>query len=195
MCLPPHQSTAEADYTVLFQLAAIKLCLQFGWNIENQLLRLAGWRMRNIVTAFPLPLTSLSISEIVELFKSLPSLQTLNISECPRLKALSGRAILRYMPMTPNLQSTNPRKLVLDYIPKLETLPWWIQHLTNLERLIILSWQNLKALPEWFPNLTSLQSPTIWNCGEELTRRCQEDTGGEDWPKISHIQQLQVGKW
>ncbi|PKI73932.1 hypothetical protein CRG98_005657 [Punica granatum] len=262
---------ALKDYFLLargdFFQAAIKLRLQFSWNIENQesftnsselehiteLLRLAGWRMRNIVTALLLhhnplllplappnyrwqcrrrlihlhrpviknqmtlsatsdsvsltALTSLSISEIVELFKSLPSLQTLNISECPLLKALSGRVILRYlpvlgkleilsceeldlstndydddddygggedMPMTPNLQSTKLLKLVLDYIPKLETFPWWIRHLTNLERLIILSCQNLKTLPERFPNLTSLQSHTIWNCGEKLIRRCYE---------------------
>ncbi|OWM63561.1 hypothetical protein CDL15_Pgr019511 [Punica granatum] len=233
----------------------IYTCGRFSYiSHGEQLLQLAGWRMRNVTALLlhqhdplllPLgpqhdsvsltALTSLSIREIedaehfpVELFQSLPSLRELYIDDCPRLKALPLGAIFRYlstlemleisgckeldlstenddddddgnaegeseedMPMPLNLQFTKLRKLRLEYIPKLETLPWWIQHLTNLENLHIESCENLKALPEWFPNLTSLKHLKIGFCGEELTRRCQENTG-EDWPKISHIQDVDV---
>ncbi|PKI37161.1 hypothetical protein CRG98_042496 [Punica granatum] len=189
----------------------------------------------------------------VELFRSLPSLEALVISECRRLKALPVRAILRYLPslemleiseckdldlsmdedshdgvgegmnnlqlqgMTsqgklrgypqldfsgesgnqrgmPNLQSGEPtklRELRFYEIDKMKTLPWWMQHLTNLEELSILDCSNLKALPEWFPNLTSLKQLRVIGCGKELPRRCREITG-EDWPKISHIQKVDI---
>ncbi|PKI37121.1 hypothetical protein CRG98_042456 [Punica granatum] len=157
----------------------------------------------------------------VKLFRSLPSLQSLVIRHCHRLKALPVRAILRYLPSLeileissckeldlsmdedshdgvgegmPNLQSGEPTKLQeLEFqaIPKMKTLPWWIQHLTNLEELRILFCSNLKALPEWFPNLTSLKQLEVFRCGKELKRRCRRNTG-EDWAKICHIQYVDV---
>ncbi|PKI62806.1 hypothetical protein CRG98_016757 [Punica granatum] len=121
----------------------------------------------------------------------LTSLDSLVLSYCPELDLSIGES--EDMPMAAYSQFTKLRELEFYEIEKMETLPWWIQHLTNLESLVIISCENLKALPEWFPNLTSLEHLAICSCGEELTRRCQgKNGGGEDWPKISHIPHVEV---
>ncbi|XP_031372170.1 putative disease resistance protein RGA4 isoform X2 [Punica granatum] len=170
----------------------------------------------------PLPLTRLTISEAedlehlpVELLQSLPSLQSLAVSYCPRLKALPGWAILRYLTALESLTISNCPELDLSMgesgyqedmpegpayklreleflgIGKMKTLPWWIQHLTNLESLKIAYCNDLNAFPEWFPQLTSLKRLHICLCGGELRRRCRRNIG-EDWPKISHIPDINV---
>ncbi|XP_031375209.1 uncharacterized protein LOC116189619 isoform X1 [Punica granatum] len=121
----------------------------------------------------------------------LTTLDSLELHRCPELDLSIGES--EDMPMAAYSQFTKLRNLAFDKIEKMETLPWWIQHLTNLESLSIRFCKNLKALPEWFPNLTSLKHLLILYCGEELTRRCQgENGGGEDWPKISHIPHVEV---
>ncbi|PKI33809.1 hypothetical protein CRG98_045800 [Punica granatum] len=151
----------------------------------------------------------------VELLQSLPSLQSLEIWGCSRLKAPPVWAILRYLTALKSLtislcpelelstgesgyQEDMPegpayklRELKFGWNRKVETLPWWIQHLTNLESLGI-GCRDLKAFPEWFPQLTSLKRLEISDCGEELRRRCRRNIG-EDWPKISHIPKIYVG--
>ncbi|XP_031371915.1 putative disease resistance protein RGA4 isoform X2 [Punica granatum] len=151
----------------------------------------------------------------VELLQSLPSLQSLEIWGCSRLKAPPVWAILRYLTALKSLtislcpelelstgesgyQEDMPegpayklRELKFGWNREVETLPWWIQHLTNLESLGI-GCRDLKAFPEWFPQLTSLKRLEISDCGEELRRRCRRNIG-EDWPKISHIPKIYVG--
>ncbi|XP_031374401.1 putative disease resistance protein RGA3 isoform X1 [Punica granatum] len=150
-------------------------------------------------------------------FQYLSNLENLEIILCRGLKSLPGRLILPLLTKLvslelyscpqldfsgesgnqlgmPNLQSGEPTKLrdlEFHWIDKMKTLPWWMQHLTNLEELIIGGCGNLKALPEWFPNLTSLKVLRVYGCGKELPRRCRRNTG-EDWPKISHIQYVDV---
>ncbi|OWM86728.1 hypothetical protein CDL15_Pgr015764 [Punica granatum] len=164
--------------------------------------------------------TGLTISEAedlehlpVELFQSLPSLQSLAIKDCRRLKGPPVWAILRYLTALESLtiydcpqldlstgeseyQEDMPegptyklRELKFRWIWNMGTLPWWIQHLTNLESLKIEFCLNLRAFPEWFPQLTSLKRLEI--CGEKLIRRCRRNIG-EDWPKISHIPDIYV---
>ncbi|OWM80311.1 hypothetical protein CDL15_Pgr019591 [Punica granatum] len=167
--------------------------------------------------------TGLTISEVEdlehlpELLQSLPSLQSLAIMDCPLLKAPPVWAILRcltaleslgifrcrdldlstgesgYQEDMPEGPAYKLRELEFLRIDKMETLPWWIQHLTNLESLKIRSCWNLKAFPEWFPQLTSLKRLEISNSGEKLRRRCRRDIG-EDWPKISHIPDIDGGR-
>ena len=95
------------------------------------------------------------------------------------------------------------------YLPKLNSLPVGLQHVTTLETLQISNCENLKTLPRWIGNLislkeftiydcpnlkslpdemrdlSSLQTLRIWNC-PELQRQCEKETG-QDWDKIAHI--------
>ncbi|OWM86860.1 hypothetical protein CDL15_Pgr015896 [Punica granatum] len=123
----------------------------------------------------------------------LTTLQSLVLMSCPQLDLSTGQSEDQG-DMPPDLQFDRPAKLqslqIWD-IEKMETLPWWIQHLTNLESLEIYGCGKLKALPEWFPNLTSLKILEVSDCGEELTRRYRDNTG-EDSPKISHIHDVRI---
>ncbi|XP_050380771.1 putative disease resistance protein RGA3 isoform X2 [Argentina anserina] len=100
--------------------------------------------------------------------------------------------------------------------PKLKSLPEQIQHLTSLKELWIFDFEGVEAIPEWLGNLASLTNLLIRRCKnlkylpsvqamrsltklEELTivecsllkERCREESGPE-WPKISHIPELDV---
>ncbi|KAK4801804.1 hypothetical protein SAY86_000007 [Trapa natans] len=147
-----------------------------------------------------------------EFFQSLSCLQSLEITDCYRLKSLSGWAILRYLCSLERLEihkckeldlssmdqeednkaiqgipnsQTKMRKLRLVDMDKMKTLPPWIQYLPKLETLALYNCKNMETLPGWFSHLTSLKWLKVVKCGE-LSRRCQRDTG-ECWPQISHV--------
>ncbi|OWM86795.1 hypothetical protein CDL15_Pgr015831 [Punica granatum] len=127
-------------------------------------------------------------------FQYLTNLQELTIIHCVDLKSLPRRLFLQLLTTLESLSLCDNPELDLSTTweagdqedmsnlqfgklreltflgQQMETLPWWIQHLTNLEHLEIYNCSNLKALPAWFPQLTSLQHLEVNDCGEELTR-------------------------
>ncbi|KAK9138806.1 hypothetical protein Sjap_009400 [Stephania japonica] len=105
------------------------------------------------------------------------------------------------------------RDLLIEGWATLQSFPHRLQHFTMLKALSIWTFPNLTALPEWLGNLASLEELTIWCCDNlthlpskeqmqrltflkklyirecpHLKERCRRD--GPEWPKISHIPNL-----
>ncbi|PKI34593.1 hypothetical protein CRG98_044987 [Punica granatum] len=176
---------------------------------------------RSVSSIYLSAVTSLTIYKMedvehlpVELFRSLPSLASLVISECHHLKSLSGRAIHQYLPALESLEISyceeldlsmeiddnddcggggegiihlqqqrqvhrKLRRITISHVHKTESLPWWFQHLSNLEYLSIKYCKGLKFL---LPGrlilslLTTLESLELMYCPElDLSTGQSED--------------------
>ncbi|KAK4381114.1 putative disease resistance protein RGA1 [Sesamum angolense] len=135
----------------------------------------------------------------------LSSLRSLIIVNCKKLKPLSG-------PMT---QTTALQDLELIALPELKDLPESMQLFSALEQLDIWGCEGLCSLPDWLGSLESLISLFLSNCKNlsslsdgfktpeslmrldivgcpELEKRCKKPEG-EYWPKISHIDTINIG--
>jgi Leucine-rich repeat (LRR) protein len=160
--------------------------------------------------------------------QNLSSLEVLNIWACPKLKIsmsphFQHLAALEYMSIkyckelisneeeegAQCLGPTTLRRLQIDSVTSLVSLPRELRHATALQWLEIWNCPSLVSLPEWIADLTSLQTLQIGNCYNlislpeamrrltslsrlticeclRLEERCEEGIG-EDWPKIAHI--------
>ncbi|KAM6568280.1 hypothetical protein CsatB_016265 [Cannabis sativa] len=140
----------------------------------------------------------------------LSSLRRLWISRCERLgdMLISDDYDCMWQALNVTLQSLHLYKL-----PKIVTvLPKGIQHLTFLQQLEVFKCDSLTTIPEWINNLKSLKSLWLYDCPNltsfpegirslttlnllyidscpMLLKRCKKNTG-EDWDKISHIEDL-----
>ncbi|EOY10649.1 Leucine-rich repeat containing protein [Theobroma cacao] len=72
---------------------------------------------------------------------------------------------------------------------KFEVLPEWLRNLTSLQKLGNRYCPKLTSLPEGMDRLTALRQLKVEGC-PTLSERCQRD-GGEDWPKISQVQDVE----
>ncbi|KAG8373777.1 hypothetical protein BUALT_Bualt11G0060400 [Buddleja alternifolia] len=138
------------------------------------------------------------------ILESLSSLVTLSFQSCKKLNPLSGP-----LQRAPVLQY-----LLIDGLPELKHLPDCMQQLSALRQLDIWDCEGLCSLPSWIGSLQSLIKMTIWSCNNlesmpdgfknlkslrelsvagcrHLGKRCKKPNG-EDWPKISHIQNILI---
>ncbi|KAG1371636.1 putative disease resistance protein RGA1 [Cocos nucifera] len=123
-----------------------------------------------------------NISSLPEGLGRLTALQSLEISDLPKLSSLpQGMEGLKALKI-----------LEIHDLPTLSSLPQWMEGLTALKGLFIFECPNLISLP------TGLQQrlPSLWELAiigcPELERRCE--TGGEYWALISGIQDVWIGK-
>ncbi|XP_062117793.1 disease resistance protein RGA2-like [Humulus lupulus] len=143
----------------------------------------------------------------------LSSLQNLQIDKCKGLahmlsgdgddgimwKVLNGRLHSLQLLSLPNIVTVLPKgiqhltslqHLKVYYSQSLTTIPEWIHNLKSLKKLEFNRCPNLTSFPEGIRSLTNLNSLTISSC-PMLLKRCKREIG-EDWDKISHIQQLEL---
>ncbi|KAJ9169644.1 hypothetical protein P3X46_017810 [Hevea brasiliensis] len=132
------------------------------------------------------------------------SLSSIEIRECPNLVSFSMGGLpipnlTRLLLMGCSNTESFPGKMLLSStltslkiwdFPNLQYLDYkGLQHLTSLRELEICKCPKLQSIPEeGLPS--SLSSLSIFLC-PLLEQRCQQEEG-EDWPKISHISNLEI---
>ncbi|KAK9007743.1 hypothetical protein V6N11_074661 [Hibiscus sabdariffa] len=120
------------------------------------------------------------VSLAVNGLQGLSSLSSLYIADCRKLSSL-----------TESIQHLSSlRRLRIRHCERLSGLPNEIQHLTSLSQLSIEFCPNMLSLPQGVRSLTALQTLNIVGC-PHLERRCKKE-GGEDWPIIAHIPNIQI---
>ncbi|CAN6696320.1 unnamed protein product [Malus baccata var. baccata] len=163
-------------------------------------------------------LTSLRYLGIVN-WRKLKYLPT-GLQRLPRLEHLSIGGFWEELDSFPDFQVGSLMHLTslsLYGWPKLKSLPQQIQHLTSLTSLSLYDFGGVETLPECLGSLTSLRYlyirrcenlmnlpsvqamqrltklQTLWirECHPDLKQRCSRDSG-TDWPKISHIPDIQI---
>ncbi|CAI0473164.1 unnamed protein product [Linum tenue] len=167
-----------------------ELCLQYVNDLPQGLMpqltsleRLNIWFCSNLTTLSP------------SILRHLPSLKELHILSCEVLELEDydygdGNKGNDENDSVPPRFLPSLRCLVVQSVPKLVTLPNWLQFSSNLQQLDIDWCDNLKCLPSWLKKLTALESLGVFRC-DILSRRCTSNTA-EDWPIISHIPNIQV---
>ncbi|KAL3533785.1 hypothetical protein ACH5RR_007306 [Cinchona calisaya] len=114
-------------------------------------------------------------------FQGFTSLRSLMIGGLPRLSSL------------PQLVRSNTNRLEsmrLSTCPAIVDLPAWLDDAASLRKLEIIGCPKLSSLPNALSFLNGLMVLKIDKC-PELSRRCEKDLG-EDWSKISHVQEIHL---
>ncbi|XP_071911544.1 disease resistance protein RGA2 [Coffea arabica] len=112
-------------------------------------------------------------------FQGFTSLRSLMIGGLPRLSDL------------PQFACTNSNKLEFVRIstcPGIVDLRTWLENASSLRKLEIIGCPKLTSLPDILSCLSGLMVLKIDKC-PELSRRCDKELG-EDWSKISHVQEI-----
>ncbi|GAB2227395.1 hypothetical protein Droror1_Dr00009215 [Drosera rotundifolia] len=152
----------------------------------------------------------LDLSSLAEVFRSLSSLESLEITYCNGLRSLHGGlehlSSLKKMTIwhceqldlsaedkeigMPWKALKGLQSLKLGGIRKMLLLPDGLRHLTALRSLEITSNDELMTIPEGIRFLTSLKCLQIKWCSG-LKERCR-GPNGDNWPKIQHIPVVDV---
>ncbi|XP_042492606.1 putative disease resistance protein RGA1 isoform X2 [Macadamia integrifolia] len=124
-----------------------------------------------------------SLTSLPQGLHKLISLERLRISCCEQLLSF---------PLVDNgVKPLAIKSLEIHLCENFRSLPRGLKDLSSLQELTIYDCEKITFLPdEGLP--TSLRRLTITRC-PDLNIRCQK--GGEDWPKIAHIPDVNVRRW
>ncbi|GAB2227344.1 hypothetical protein Droror1_Dr00009162 [Drosera rotundifolia] len=128
----------------------------------------------------------LDLSSLAEVFRSLSSLESLQIHDCNGLRSLHGG--LEHLSSLKKMRISWCEQLDLSAEDKEIGMPW--KALKGLQSLELRSLPKVKTLPEGIRFLTSLKRLDIVGCSG-LRERCR-GPNGDDWPKIRHIPVVKV---
>ncbi|CAL1393401.1 unnamed protein product [Linum trigynum] len=126
------------------------------------------------------------------LLPHLEFLEFLWIGNFPILTNLSPPATSQQQHLT-SLQFSvlpNLREFYICNLPRMKSLPEWLQHSSNLQMLWIRRCGGLKCLPKWLPKLTALDTLDIDGC-HFLSARLKSRMA-EDWHKVAHIRNIEI---
>ncbi|KAL7122805.1 hypothetical protein ACP275_01G066900 [Erythranthe tilingii] len=99
---------------------------------------------------------------------------------------------MAYLPKALRHLSSSLQSLGLDDLPQLSSLPDWFGDFTSLKTLYIIKCTKIASLPSSIGQMTNLLYLIVKKC-PILERRC-ERAKGEDWHKIAHIRNLEIGE-
>ncbi|XP_074293568.1 disease resistance protein RGA2-like [Silene latifolia] len=111
----------------------------------------------------------------------LSALHSLSIDECPNhlVDGIPWKNLPRSL-----------KCLSLISLEEMENLPEGMQYCTSLSSLIIQYCPKLQSIPNWMPQLTSLQTLKL-HCSKTLKRQCQNPYG-KDRLLIQHIRTISI---
>jgi len=194
---PTSTTTTSSSFTPLSKLKSLGL-----FSMED----LETLSLQNLTS-----LESLEIHDCNRLKSLFPGIQhltlrNLNLMFCRELEVANNEDGVKWQGLTSLLS------LRFLGLPKLVSLPSWLQHATTLQKLEISSCRSFTAIPEWIHSCKSLQVLEIRKCSSLtslpegmhrltslqklriegcpiLFQRYNRDTG-KDWAKIAHIPEL-----
>ncbi|KAJ4950655.1 hypothetical protein NE237_027487 [Protea cynaroides] len=155
-------------------------------EIENfsKLLTLEDVGLQELVYVQDLTLSGCnSLTSFPKGLHKLISLERLSISCCDQL--------VSFPLVDDGVKPLAIKSLKIHLCENFRSLPRGLHYLSSLQELAIDDCENITFLPdEGLP--TSLRRLTITRC-PDLNIRCQK--GGEDWPKIAHIPDVNIRRW
>ncbi|CAL1372667.1 unnamed protein product [Linum trigynum] len=119
------------------------------------------------------------------------SLQKLSILDCCAFGSFDrGDGVSGESAVLPACGFPSLHYFYISWLPKLGSLPEWLQHSPNLKELKIVKCDGITCLPHWLAKLTALESLELNLCFE-LSQRCRSSEA-EDWPNVAHIKNLKL---
>ncbi|KAI5682886.1 hypothetical protein M9H77_04114 [Catharanthus roseus] len=112
-------------------------------------------------------------------FQGFLSLRSLVIGGLPRVMAL---------PQLVREDTDTLQSIRISTCPSIGALPTWLGNVGSLRKIEIKGCPKLSSLPEGLRHVTGLKLLKIDKC-PDLSKRCEKELG-EDWPKISHVQEI-----
>jgi Leucine-rich repeat (LRR) protein len=158
-------SLLSIHFSVLPKLVSLPSGLQPATTLQE----LVIWRCESL-TAIPEWIHNCKSLQLLDIrgcsrLASLPegmhrltSLQRLTIVGCPNLELANDEDGMQWQGLTSLLS------IHLSVLPKLVSLPLWLQRATTLQKLKIWRCESLTAIPEWIHNCKSLQLLEICYC-------------------------------